>query len=331
MINHDEQQQFVNGFKFTDRFCNFTAFPKNGCEEPKSTTCIDNKCACREESNYIIMGRFCTKKLCSNGEYYNDDYGKCIPQSVASVDVSENHCRYDYHCFGQNVKCRVFGWNYICFCDPGFRYDSLTKTCLPKHGIGGHCINDNDCDDTTLRKMYCDFKNELNSDLPADNKNNDGKQSSGTCQCQDNHRFNYNIDGCEPMADIIEREHNMRTLVLLFVAAGLLFGLAMTCNFSFFGLSGSKQQELFLQQLKAEDRIRQRKRNQESVFSKVENGQTSTLPEMNGKNKTEINQQQSSTMAVTSNNNDDNSIITINDDDNVGKKIEPKSSLIVFG
>ncbi|XP_046919900.2 uncharacterized protein LOC124499944 [Dermatophagoides farinae] len=343
--NHNNQ---VIAFKFTDRFCNFTAYPKHGCEEPEFTTCIDKKCACRDESHFIIMGRFCTKKLCSNGEFYDAAKGNCVRQSKASADVTENHCRYDYHCFGQHVQCRQYGWNYNCVCDPGFRYDSTTQTCLPTYGIGGYCIRDNDCDETSLRKMYCDFKNfDQNHSTGGGNHNDDNgrgsnQHSSGTCQCQENHRYNYNIDGCEPLADIAEREHNMRTLVLLFVAAGLIFGLALTCNFSFFGV-GPKHHELFLHQLKAEERIRQMKRDR---LSRAENGQTfssssssSSSPPISlnnnnnddGKNLSMVDndrQPQSST-TVTSFDDIENSSITIDDDSS--KKSGPKTSLIMFG
>ncbi|XP_027203027.2 uncharacterized protein LOC113796931 [Dermatophagoides pteronyssinus] len=336
--NHNHHNGFVDAFKFTDRFCNYTAYPTNGCEESEFTTCIDNKCACRDESDYIIMGRFCTKKLCSNGEFFDAVKQKCSEQSKASTDFTENHCRYDYHCFGQHIRCRRQAWNYICFCEPGFQYDSYSKLCLPKHGIGGHCKHNNDCDDTTLRKMFCDFNQKQNDN---DNDDNDRKSSSGTCQCQENHRYNYIIDGCEALADINEREHNMRTLVLLFVAAGLLFGLALTCNFSFFGL-GTKNQEIFLQQLKAEERIRQMKRDRDRL-SRAENGQmsnenattTTIQPEpkiisLNGKDNNDNDdnqQQQPSTLNVV----DNSTIIQQQQNESTNKSSVPsRKSLIML-
>lgn len=257
-LNIDDSSSVVYGVKFTGRQCNFTTFPKTGCEQPEAIVCVENKCACIHDSHYLIYGRFCVEKLCPNGEYYSPNRQLCNKQSRASLDVTENHCRYDFHCFGEHVTCKQHGWNFNCVCDAGFRYDSLTETCLPKYGIGGHCKRDTDCDETTLRKMLCYYNETLNND-----KNNNMEPAAGstgtggTCQCIDNHRYNYNVDGCEPLADIARREHNVRTLVLLFVVFGCLFGLAMTCNLNFFGVGGPKPYEILMQRIKTQERIRQ--------------------------------------------------------------------------
>lgn len=220
----------------TSHFCNFTRFPQTGCEDKEGSECIENKCQCKPDKSHLVLGRFCFEKSCDVGYFYDRFQQKCLKQRRASAKPEESHCRYDYHCFGSNVHCVQYGWNFNCICEPGFVYEEFSGLCKPMYGIGGHCKTDSDCDSTSLRKMACLVEDEA---------------IGGTCQCLAEHRYNHNIDGCEPITDILEREHQMRMLIVIFIIGGLVFGLSLTCNFGWFS-TAPKPRELLLKRLQQE-------------------------------------------------------------------------------
>lgn len=245
---------------YTNHFCNFSQFINTGCEDAEGSECFENKCRCKEDKPNLVLGRFCFEKSCPTGQFYDRFQQKCVQQRRASLKPDENHCRYDYQCFGSHVHCIQYGWNYNCICDPGFTYDSFTGICKPQYGIGGHCIRDLDCDQSGLRKIICQIE----------------QAEGGTCQCMPEHRYNFNIDGCEPLSQVLERESQMRTLIIIFIVAGLMFGFVLSCNFGLLD-GGIKQRDIILKRLQDEsERVRKqnlmeqmKKTEMESTASKV--------------------------------------------------------------
>ncbi|KAI2799481.1 hypothetical protein BLOT_011384 [Blomia tropicalis] len=231
---------------YTSQNCNYTTFPKTGCEHEIGAECDaeSNRCRCKMGREILYDNRFCFIKNCPFGQYYDEYQNVCVMQRRANPSVAESHCRYDFHCYGSHVRCKLYGWNRNCVCDPGFVY-GYNGTCIPMHGIGGYCSTDTDCDDTGIRKMFCDMSSA-----------SDTTRNSGQCQCLSDHTYNYQVDGCESNERIAERKHNMRTLIILFVVLFIVFGLALTCNFGFLSTTTRQQQAILLKRL-AEEKERQ--------------------------------------------------------------------------
>lgn len=217
--------------------CNYTLFERTGCEHDVGAECVDDVCLCKPHLDVIVDGRFCVAQMCSKNEFYDDTVGKCVPKRRASVNPEENYCRYDFHCRGKHVKCKRVQWNHHCQCINGFRYDSFEGECTPMYGIGGYCLTDADCDATELRKIQCLIKEESG-------------RTGGTCQCFDKHVYNYHIDGCESDTLVAQRKFHMRSLIFIFIVAGIIFGFALTCDFGMFaGRSRISRPEMFFTEL----------------------------------------------------------------------------------
>lgn len=237
---------------YTMQSCNYTAYPKGGCEDDIGAECVENRCRCKPDHDILYDGRFCFRKSCSPGQYYDEYMNSCLDQRRASSMVADSHCRYDYHCYGSHVRCKLHGWNRNCVCEPGFVY-GYNGTCIPLHGIGGHCQRDTDCDATGHRKMLCEAAKDTTK--PG---------SSGTCQCIGDHTYNYQVDGCESNEQIRERRRSFRTLILLFIVAGIVFGFALTFNFGFFGIGNSRHQQAMLLKRFAEEKARHERQKKEA-------------------------------------------------------------------
>lgn len=262
-----EASPFSSDPPYTDQQCNFTAHPKNGCEDDLGAECVDQqsgtatagRCRCKPGHAHLVDGRFCFRVACPPGQYHDAYESRCVAQRRASSQVAESHCRYDYHCFGPHVRCRLYGWNRNCVCNPGFIY-GYNGTCIPLHGIGGHCSADADCDQTGTRKMFCEPAGSTGSSSgtsgsskpSSSNSGGGGGNLGGTCQCMSDHTYNYQVDGCESNERIRERRNNMRTLILLFVLCATVFGFALTFNFGLFGSPSRAQQAMLLKRLAAE-------------------------------------------------------------------------------
>lgn len=308
----------IYSYTFTERYCNFTEYPKSGCEDSETTTCIDKRCACKEDWYFVIRERFCVEKICPEGTFYDRIKKNCVRQSRASTDVTENHCRFDYHCLGTHVICKRHGWNYNCVCETGFRYDPISETCIAKHGIGGHCLKDVDCDETSLRRMRCDL-----SAKDDQQKNLSKKFQSGTCQCIDEHRYNYNIDGCEPLSEIAKRASNMRALIFLFCGFGIIGGLVLTCNFNFLG-RGAKHPELYLHRIRELERAK--RLEQQRTENKMKNEEAQQLKSID--NSTSNTSPSTVSLSLKQNANQMEKINAVSQERSISKKVE--SSLISF-
>lgn len=221
---------------FTEHGCNFTAHPKMGCKDDLHSYCEQRRCRCKQDYPVLLLGTFCVKKACKGDNYYDEFQEKCVSQNRATPSSKGSSCRFDYQCKGTHVSCLRQGYNRNCVCDPGFIYEEISGVCKQQYGLGGYCLDDKDCDLNVQRKLYCQFDK------------NDEKAREGTCQCIPDHRYNYEIDGCESMEVIHKRRWQMRGLILLMVATGIVFGLAMTCNMGLFGGS-SFSNEMMLKRI----------------------------------------------------------------------------------
>lgn len=84
--------------------CDYKRYPSSGCRDELGAECdtASDECRCKSGNSVVMQSAFCFPKECSNGHYYDHNYGRCEPQRKASTnaDDGDNHCKYDFHCRG---------------------------------------------------------------------------------------------------------------------------------------------------------------------------------------------------------------------------------------
>ncbi|CAG2118275.1 unnamed protein product, partial [Medioppia subpectinata] len=179
--------------------CDFYKYKEKGCEDVLGSVCnqTTNRCQCKPLNVVVLENRFCFPKTCPHNEYYDHNLSQCEPQRVASLNSNHNYCHHDFHCRGEHIHCvQMNGWNHRCDCERGFLFDNNTQVCQRVIGFNGFCLRDKDCHMHDVTRLVCEEQ---------------------SCRCAQGFSYNVEIDGCESIEKIKERDNQTRKMMYLFI------------------------------------------------------------------------------------------------------------------